>query len=234
MDFGNGETYAESNFEEAIFENCYFGVDFSNSNFRNARFSDCNLKSTNFNNCDLIKTEFINCLVEGIEFGKSDTSSLIFENNTNFGTEVRIDAKTNKLTNFTLPLIAELYENIPDFEILSDHLSDDLLYVVFGDLSLILSEQITELKKPNKLIIDSFNFFNYLGAKNNKEIDNLLVVGIYEGLYWSKKCNDLSRELLKERTKEVYEYWMMNGNIKSDYSKKPAGNSGFARLRKMC
>jgi hypothetical protein len=217
VDFDNGESYTDSNFQDAMFENCYFGVDFSNSNFRNARFSECNLKSTEFSNCDLTKTEFINCLVDSIEFGKSDTSSLIFENNTSFGTEVKIDIETNKLMNFMLPLVAELYKNVPDFNILSDHSSDDLLYVVYGDLSLILSKQITELEKPNKLITDSFTFFNYLGEKNDKEIDNLLVVGIYEGLYWSKKCNDLGRELLKDRTKEVYEHWMINGNIQSEY-----------------
>jgi hypothetical protein len=217
VDFDNGESYAHSNFQDAMFENCYFRVDFSNSNFRNARFSECNLKSTDFKNCDLTKTEFINCLVDSIEFGKSDTSSLIFENNTSFGTEVNIDIETNKLMNFMLPLVVELYENVPDFNILSNHSSDDLLYVVYGDLSLILSKQITELEKPNKLITDSFTFFNYLGEKNDKEIDNLLVVGIYEGLYWSKKCNDLSRKSLKSRVIEVYEHWMINGNIQSEY-----------------
>jgi uncharacterized protein YjbI with pentapeptide repeats len=103
VDFDNGESYTDSNFQDAMFENCYFGVDFSNSNFRNARFSECNLKSTEFSNCDLTKTEFINCLVDSIEFGKSDTSSLIFENNTSFGTEVKIDIETNKLMNFMLP-----------------------------------------------------------------------------------------------------------------------------------
>ncbi len=217
VDFDNGESYTNSNFQDAMFENCYFGVDFSNSNFRNTRFSECNLKSTDFQNCDLTKTEFINCLVDYIEFGKSDTSSLIFENNTTFGTEVNIDIETNKLMNFMLPLVAELYKNVPDFNILSDHSSDFLLYVVYGDLSLILSKQITDLEKPNKLITDSFTFFNYLGEKNDKEIDNLLIVGIYEGLYWSKKCNDLSSKLLKGRTKEVYEHWMINGNIQSEY-----------------
>lgn len=217
VDFDNGESYVESNFQDAMFENCYFGVDFSNSNFRNARFSECNLKSTNFSNCDLTKAEIVNCLVESIDFGKSDTSSLTFENNTSFGSEVKLNTESNKLEVYMHPLVAELYKNVPDFNKVSDHSSDDLLYSVYGDLSLRLSEQITELEKPNKLITDSFTFFNHLGNKNDKEIDNLLVVGIYEGLYWSKKCNDLSRELLKGRNKEVYEHWMINGNIQSEY-----------------
>lgn len=200
-----------------MFENCYFEVDFSNSNFRNARFSECNLKSTNFNNCDLTKVEIVNCLVEAIDFGSSDTSSLIFENNTSHGNEVKINLESNELELYIHPLVGELYKNVPDFDKISDHTSDDLLYSVFEDLSLKLSEQITKLEKPNKLILDSFSFFNYLGNKNDKEIDNLLVIGIYEGLYWNKKCNDLSRKLLKNRNKEVYEYWMINGNIQSEY-----------------
>ncbi len=60
MDFNNRESYAESNFQDAMFENYYFGVNFSNSNFRNTRFSEHNLKSTDFNNCDLIKTKIVN------------------------------------------------------------------------------------------------------------------------------------------------------------------------------
>ncbi|WP_223552337.1 pentapeptide repeat-containing protein [Aestuariivivens sp. NBU2969] len=217
VDFDNGESYADSNFQDAMFENCYFGVDFSNSNFRNARFSDCNLKSTDFHNCDLTKTEIVNCLVEAINFGNSDTSDLIFDNNTSYGNEVKINKDSNEIEAFAHPLVTELYKRVPEFDKMSDHCSDDLLYVVYGGLSLRLSEQITELDKPNKLIIDSFSFFNYLGDKNDKEIDNLLVVGIYEGLYWSKKCNDLSRTLLKGRNKEVYEHWMINGNIQAEY-----------------
>lgn len=217
VDFDNGESYTDSNFQDAMFENCYFGIDFSNSNFRNAKFSDCNLKSTNFSNCDLTKTEMVNSLVEAIDFGNSDTSSLIFENNTCFGNEVKINTESNELEAYMHPLVAELYENVPDFDKISDHTSDDLLYVVYGNLSLRLSEQITELEKPNKLITDSFIFFNDLGNRDDKEIDNLLVVGIYEGLYWSKKCNDLSRKLLKGRNKDVYEHWMINGNIQAEY-----------------
>jgi hypothetical protein len=56
-----------------------------------------------------------------------------------------------------------------------------------------------------------------LGDKQDDEIDNLLVVGVYEGLYSNKKCNTIARQLLKGRNKEVYEYWMINGFICADY-----------------
>lgn len=97
VDFDNRESYVNSNFQDAMFENCYFGVDFSNSNFRNARFFECNLKSTDFQNCDLTKTEIINCLVEAINFGNSDTSDLVFDNNTSFGNEVKINKASNEI-----------------------------------------------------------------------------------------------------------------------------------------
>ncbi len=168
-DFDNGESYVNSNFQDAMFENCYFGVDFSNTNFRNARFSDCNLKSTNFSNCNLTKTEILNCLVEAVNFGASDTSSLTFENNTCYGNEVKINTESNELEPYAHPLVLDLYKNVPDFDKISGHDSDNLLYSVFGELSLRLSEQITELEYPNKWIKDSFSFFNYLGDKNDKK-----------------------------------------------------------------
>ena len=217
VDFDNGKSYSHSNFQDAIFENCLFGVDFSHSNFKNTRFIDCNLKSTNFNNCDLTETLILNCDVEEIIFGVSDTSSLIFKNNLSFENEVTINKKTNKLEVYIHPLVLELYRKIPSYDLINDHTSDGLHFSVFGDLSLVLSKQIIELDEPDKLILDSFNFFNKLGDRNDKKIDNLLVVGIYEGLYWSKKCNDISRKLLKGRNKELYEYWMVHGNVSADY-----------------
>ncbi|WP_133055279.1 hypothetical protein [Niastella koreensis] len=62
-----------------------------------------------------------------------------------------------------------------------------------------------------------FNFFNLIGDRQKDSIDNLLVVGVYEGLYANKKCNDIARILLTGRNKDVYEYWMKNGNIRGEY-----------------
>jgi hypothetical protein len=125
--------------------------------------------------------------------------------------------KTESNSKEIAPLVKELYQNVPEFDLLSDHMDDELLYTVFGDLSLILGDQIMAFEEPNKLITDSFQFFNLIGDRNDPEIDNLLVVGIYEELYSKKKCNDIARSLLKGRNKEVYEHWMLNGNIRSNY-----------------
>lgn len=62
-----------------------------------------------------------------------------------------------------------------------------------------------------------FRFFNLLGDRKDESIDNLLVVGVYEGLYANKKCNDTTLQLLAGRNKEIYEYWMKNGNTRAEY-----------------
>lgn len=152
-----------------------------------------------------------------MSFGNSDTSDLLFEGNTCCGNEVKLNTSSNQIEVLAHPLVTELFNRVPEFDEISDHSSDDLLYAVYGDLSLILADQIKNSSELNELIIHSFSFFNDLGNRNNREIDNLLVVGIYEGLYSNKKCNDVGRDLLSGRSKEVYEHWMINGNIKADY-----------------
>ena len=77
-----------------------------------------------------------------------------------------------------------------------------------------------ESDKSKKVEINKrkcFQFFNLLGDRKDDSIDNLLVVGIYEGLYANKKCNDIARQLLTGRNKEIYEHWMINGNIRAEY-----------------
>jgi len=114
-------------------------------------------------------------------------------------------------------VVKELYNDIPEFEKLTDHSNDEYPYIVFGELSILLCDEIKNNIKISDLTRKCFLFFNKIGNKKDLEIDNLLIVGIYEGLYANKKCNDVSRQLLSGRNKEVYEYWMINGNICSDY-----------------
>jgi hypothetical protein len=100
---------------------------------------------------------------------------------------------------------------------MTDHENDKLAYVVFGELSLRLFEDITANNQTTDFTKKCFVFFNILGDREDNEIDNLLVVGIYEGLYANKKCNRVARELLTGKNKELYEYWMINGSIRADY-----------------
>jgi len=211
IDFDFGESFENSNFENAIFEFCYFGVDFKNSNFRNTKFLECNMKSTDFINCDFSNAEIRDSLMEASDFKGSKITNLIFENNTSYGAKVKLNSETLKIECNIHKLNSELYEYIPEFEKIADHSDDEHLYSVFGDLSLVLPKEIIENENLNELIKNSFKFFNHLSNKNDPEIDNLLVVGIYEGLYHSEKCNETARKLLNGRAKEIYEYYLKNG-----------------------
>lgn len=202
---------------DTIFDNCCFSVDFSQTDFTNSRFTNCNLKGSNFSQCDLTNTIFENCELENAEFrnAKIDGTSLI---NCHYsGQIVTLDKSTGELETFVDPLVKELYENVPEFSNDSDHLNDELVFVVYGELSLKLFTDITTNNETTSFALKCFQFFNLLGDRKDDSTDNLLVVGIYEGLYANKKCNDIARQLLTGRNKEIYEHWMINGNIRAEY-----------------
>ena len=114
-------------------------------------------------------------------------------------------------------LVQELFDNVPEFSKMTDHENDELTYIVFGELSLRLFDDITTNNQTTDFTNKCFQFFNLLGDRTDDEIDNLLIIGIYEGLYANKKCNEIARQLLTPKNKELYEYWMINGNIRADY-----------------
>ncbi len=217
LDFDKGEKLTGQVLSESTFDNCCFSVDFSQTDFSKAKFINCNLKCCDFSNCNLTNSEFENCLLESAEFKNAQIEGINMTNCYCYGQLVSVNKETGELETFKNYLVKELYDNVTDFEKIADHSNDDQPYTVFGELSLRLFDDM----KNNSVITDftkkCFRFFDELGDKNDADIDNLLVVGIYEGLYADKKCNEIARELLSGRNKEVYEYWMINGNIRSDY-----------------
>ena len=164
------------------------------------------MTNSGFENCSLESTEFKNAQIEGI--------SVI--NCYCYGQLVTLNRESGELETFKDNLVKELFDNVPEFAKLTDHSNDDQPYVVYGELSLKLFEDIKNNSDITDFTKKSFQFFNKLGDRNDSEIDNLLIVGIYEGLYGDKKCNRIARQLLLGRNKEVYEYWMINGSIRSD------------------
>ena len=128
-----------------------------------------------------------------------------------------LDKTTREFETIKDPLVKELYDNIPEFNKVADHSNDDLPYVVYGELSIKLYDNIVANNQVSDFAIKCFQFFNMLGDRQDDNLDNLLVVGIYEGLYSNKKCNDIARQLLTGRNKDIYEHWMINGNIRADY-----------------
>jgi uncharacterized protein YjbI with pentapeptide repeats len=217
LDFDKGEKMIGQLLVDTTFENCCFSVDFSQTDFTNAKFDNCNLKCCDFSQCNLTNTIFENCFLEGAEFKNAKIDETILHNCHCYGQVVRLDKTTGELETFKDPLVKELYDNVPEFSKVADHLNDDLHYMVYGELSLKLFDDITSNIETTDFTTKCFQFFNILGDRKDEIIDNLLVVGIYEGLYANKKCNDTARQLLTGRNKDIYEHWMKNGNIRAEY-----------------
>ena len=217
LDFDKGEKLTGQLVADTTFDNCCFSVDFSKTDFTNSKFTNCNLKCCDFSNCNLTNTLFENCSLESAEFKNAKIEGISLTNCNCYGQVVTLDKTTGKLETYKDPLVKELYDNVPEFSKVSDHLNDELLYVVYGELSLKLFDDIVTNNETTDFTIKCFQFFNLLGDRKDENIDNLLVVGIYEGLYANKKCNNIARQLLTGRNKDIYEHWMKNGNIRAEY-----------------
>jgi len=217
LDFDKGAKLTGQILAESIFDNCCFSVDFSQTDFTNTKFSNCNLKCSDFSHCNLTNTIFENCSLENAEFKNAKIDGASLTNCHCYGQVFTLDKTTGELETFIDSLVNELYDNIPEFSKVADHSDDELLYVVYGELSLKLFDDITTNNESTSFTIKCFQFFNLLGDRNDENIDNLLVVGIYEGLYSNKKCNDIARQLLTGRNRDNYEHWMKNGNIRANY-----------------
>ena len=217
LDFDKGVKMTGQFLVDTVFENCCFSVDFSNTDFSNSKFINCNLKCSDFTNCKLTNSIFKNCFLESVDFKGAMTENISFANCSCYGQIIQMDRTTNDLINVKVPLVKELYDNIPEYSGMIDRTDDDLAYVVYGQLSLKLLDDITRNNNVSDFTQKCFQFFNKLGDRNDGEIDNLLVVGIYEGLYANRRSNDIARQLLTGRNKEVYEHWLINGSIHSDY-----------------
>ena len=217
LNFDKGEKLTGQLLTDTTFDNCYFSVDFTETDFSNSKFANCNLKCSDFSNCDLTNTIFENCSLESAEFKDAKIDGTSLTNCHCYGQVVTLNKANREFETYKDPLVKELYDNVPAFSKIADHLNDELLYVVYGELSIKLFDDIITNNETTSFTFKCFQFFNLLGDRKDESIDNLLVVGIYEGLYANKKCNDIARELLTGRNKDIYEHWMKNGNIRADY-----------------
>lgn len=217
LDFDNGEKLIGLLLADTTFENCCFSIDFSETDFTNSKFVNCNLKCCDFSKCNLTKTLFESCSLESVEFKNAKIDGTSLNNCHCYGQIVMLDKTTGQLETLKDPLVKELYDNVPEFSKVADHLNDELVYVVYGELSLKIFDDITTNNETTDFTMKCFQFFNLLGDRKDESIENLLVVGIYEGFYANKKCNDIARQLLTGRNKDIYEHWMKNGNIRAEY-----------------
>lgn len=215
VELGVDDTLENLNLDNATFENCTIASSFVGASLASAKFISSNLKTSDFSNCIFEDTIFENCSLEATMF-TGTLNRVHFIGCHCYGQEVELDTETEELVPLQHPNVKLLYTNIPLFDEASDHESDDADYLVYGQLSTMLAEDIIKHEHVSTFTQNCFNFFNMIGDKNDREIDNLLVVGVYEELYSNKKCNETAIALLQGRNREVYIYWMHNGFITVD------------------
>jgi len=85
LDFENLEGFSDKDFSGAEFENCFFALDFRNSNLTNSKFFECNVKTTDFRQAILTNALMKNCCVEGAMFKGAKTEGFQFIENYCFG-----------------------------------------------------------------------------------------------------------------------------------------------------
>jgi uncharacterized protein YjbI with pentapeptide repeats len=85
LDFEYEEGLSKCNFRDAVFENCFLFVDFSNSDFTNAKFISCNLKEIDLHGANLTNAVMTKCLVECAVFQGAIVDNFAFTENYYYG-----------------------------------------------------------------------------------------------------------------------------------------------------
>lgn len=83
FEFGSG--FANRNFTDIIFENCFLYLDFRNSNLTNAEFILCNIKEIDLRGANLTNALMTKCSVESAMFKGAITTNFRFNENYYFG-----------------------------------------------------------------------------------------------------------------------------------------------------
>ena len=85
LEFENGEIFSGLDISGAIFMNCWFCADFSNTNLTDCKFIDSNIKTSNFSNANLTRAEIKGCAVERTEYKGAIITDFLFEDNSAYG-----------------------------------------------------------------------------------------------------------------------------------------------------
>jgi uncharacterized protein YjbI with pentapeptide repeats len=75
-------TFIGYDLSDVTFEESLLSVDFSGSNFNNAKFIDSNLKICNFSNCHFFNAVLDGNLLDGVKFTGAEIRGITFKNNT--------------------------------------------------------------------------------------------------------------------------------------------------------
>jgi uncharacterized protein YjbI with pentapeptide repeats len=91
LEFENSERFDGLDFSGSIFENCYFGVYFKNTNLCNSKFINSNIKTSDFSKANLTNAYMTGCNMEATRFKDAIITNFIFENNLFMGNVVGIE-----------------------------------------------------------------------------------------------------------------------------------------------
>lgn len=97
LDFDKGEKLTEQVLADTTFNNCYFSVDFSQTDFTNSKFINCNLKCSDFSRCNLTNTVFDNCSLECVGFKNAKIDRTVLTNCSCYNQVVTINKTTGEL-----------------------------------------------------------------------------------------------------------------------------------------
>ncbi len=97
---------------------------------------------------------------------------------------------------------------IPEFKLeyldVNHKIDFDYSYLLYGDFALFINREIHKDPPNLGLIERCYDYINILGESKDKEIVNLLVVGVLEVLTDNKELQEVSVRLLKGVSKKYY------------------------------
>jgi uncharacterized protein YjbI with pentapeptide repeats len=85
LDFEYEEGFANQDFTDIVFENCFLYVEFCHSNLTNAKFISCNIKEIDLAGANLTNAIMTKCLVESAVFANAIVDGFSFFENYSFG-----------------------------------------------------------------------------------------------------------------------------------------------------
>jgi uncharacterized protein YjbI with pentapeptide repeats len=85
LEFEYEEGFANKDFSDIIFENCFLYLDFRSSNLTNAQFISCNIKEVDLRGTNLTNAFMTKCLVESAMFRGATVTNFRFIENSSYG-----------------------------------------------------------------------------------------------------------------------------------------------------
>lgn len=109
----------------------------------------------------------------------------------------------NKSTLKPQELLAFIQKEIPNFNDIVD--LEDGMYSALGDFAIYLRDGISEKSISDSDLKSAFNVMNTMGAAEDLEVQNLLVVGIFEILTDADNVVAVVKENLEGGASQLFE-----------------------------